>query len=233
MPIIAAGQRRYLLEKSLLYLFSYDVPLARGNDTLVFMPVPGGVRLETYVKRPTEADQRRQIEREDAEWGSRAAPPTARERAAAEQKLKEARDPGPWAVYHVLDDITVEDNDAITGAVRMVRDWVFLPTGDKFGAIEGSLVIETDDDAVIDSRYKGCLSVGSLGIGHFDESAPEEKGVPTRAKLFIAPRFETAYPKYKWLTERQCAGFGLVDIEDGVAVRATIDIYALKSETSR
>jgi len=229
MPIIAAGQRRYLLDKSLVYLFSYDIPLERGNDTLVFMPVPGGVRLETYVKRPTEADQKRQIEEEDRQRSR--APLSEADQAKAEKKRAAARDPAPFLVYHVLDDISVEGNDAITGAVRMSRDWVFLPSGDKYGSIEGSLVIETDDDAVIDSRYKGCLAVGSLGVGHFGDSTAELGA--TRAKLFIAPRFETSYPKYKWLTERQCAGFGIVDIENGMAVRATMDIYALKSETSR
>jgi hypothetical protein len=50
----------------------------------------------------------------------------------------------------------------------------------------------------------------------------------TFAKLFITPRFDTAYPKYKWLTERQCAGFGLLTIDDGQIVQATFDIYSLR-----
>ena len=42
MPIIAAGQRRYLLDKRLVYLFSYDLPLAAGAKQFVFMPVRFG-----------------------------------------------------------------------------------------------------------------------------------------------------------------------------------------------
>jgi hypothetical protein len=238
MPIIPAGQRRYLLEKRLVYLFSYDLPLARGDDDVVFMPVPGGVRLETHLKRPFPIAQKKELQtwqaKEEKLKKDNECPPAVE--IQEHRRRMEATDPDcdPWLVYHVLDDITVEGNDAVTGAVRTNRDAIFLPTGEKFGSIEGSVVIETDDDAIIDSRYRGCLSVGTLGVGHLQEaSTPSACKNPTRAKLFIAPHFETSYPKYKWLTARQCAGFGIVEFCDGKAVKATIDIYALRSDDVR
>ena len=248
MPIIAAGQRRYLLEKSLTYLFSYDLPLAKGEAEIAFMPRPGGVRLETFLRRPPPAttEQQRWVQwstrlqaRIDAETDS-ARKGKLEERLAAGvrgskdrlERIASQSEDDEWMVYHVLDDITVEGNDAVTGLVRMNRNAVFLPRGEKFASIQGSLIIETDDDAVIDSRYKGCLAVGTLGLGHFDDTDQNCED-PTGAKLFLSPRFETSYPKYKWLTERQCAGFGVVKFCQGKAVSATIDIYAMKAEDPR
>jgi hypothetical protein len=223
MPIIAAGQRRYLLDKRLVYLFSYDLPLAAGGDEFVFMPVPGGARLETFLKYPTE------VERQKAEQARLSRLRQTRP-GRAQPVAETAEIPfAPWSVYHVQDDITVEGNDAVSGHVQVSRDAVSLGRNERFGSIEGSLVIVTEDDAVIDSRYRGSLAVGALGIGHFDDIPSE----PTRARVFITPRFETSYPKYKWLTERQCAGFGVVDIVNGGACRATFDIYALRSDTPR
>lgn len=229
MPILAAGQRRYLIDKGLVYLFSYDLPWTppplrddEPSKEFGFIPVPGGLRLESHLQPSGSAPARATAQRPTA-----AAPlPFA-----------------PWKVYHVHDDISVEGNDAISGSVRMYRDSLFLPRGDRYGTVDGAVVIETSDQAVIDARFRGSISLGSLGVGHFDQATRDDGhdtadwgdtgSTPTRVKVFITPRFETAYPKYKWLTERQCAGFGVVDIEEGWPKRATIDIYALKSEPVR
>lgn len=193
MPILPAGQRRYLFDKELVYLFSYDLALEEEGRLMV----PEGVRFSWTPK----------------------APPTAGkpEHESFEKRL----------VYHVLDENTVEGNDAVTGEVKWFRESALVTHDGTVGAIEGAIAIETFDGAILDSRYEGCLLLGPLGLEHF--RLPAEEAQPTgRVNLFTSPRFETAYPKYRWLTERQCAGFGVAEIERGRAIRATFDIYAMK-----
>jgi hypothetical protein len=206
MPILAAGQRRYLIDKKLVYLFSYDLAWpATGDATFAIIMVPGGARLESHLKDPEQF-------------------------APMETRLAGLPPLAPGSVYHVHDDISVEGNDTITGTVNLLRDSVFLPHGDRAGVIEGAIIITTSDGAVIDARYKGSIAVGTLGLQHFDMG---NGGGVTRARFFTTPRFDSCYGKYKWLTERQCAGFGYVDIKDGRPREGSVDIYALKSDSER
>lgn len=192
MPILAAAQRRYLFDKSLMYLFSYDLPLTEEMRA----PVPGGLKL------------------------------CFSNLGAAVPSRKNQGPFDPQSVYHVLDEDSVASNEAIRGRVELSRDSAFIPDQQPVGAIEGSIVVVTFDDAIIDSRYVGSLALGPLGSGHFD--SPTDPDRHSRVRVFIAPRFETAYPKYKWLTERQCAGFGVLEVQEGQVSRATFDIYAMK-----
>jgi hypothetical protein len=200
MPIVAAGQRRYLFEKQLRYLFSYDLPLEKGQA----LDVAGGARL---LLRLTAGGGKPDHQFE------------------------------PRRVYHVFEDRRTEGNDAILGQVTHFEERAFLPVSgeEKAGMVEGSIVIRTDDGATIDSRYGGSISVryplrvrrernGSTG----DNGAPMEKPAPFRTNVFIAPRFETSSQKYRWLAERQCAGFGIVEVTPAGDWRATYDFYALK-----
>jgi hypothetical protein len=193
MPILAGGQRRYLFEKGLTYLFSFDLDLTGAQQMAGDMV--GGTWAECVTRLPEGAS------------------PAMREACLA---------------YHVHDDLSVGENDAIAGQVRYSLTTVRVADGQRVGAVEGALVIETDDGAVIDSRYHGSAILGSLGIDEFwmSPSGPAAS-FPTRARIFITPRFDTAYPRYRWLTSRQCAGFGLVEIEGGRPVRATVDVYAM------
>jgi hypothetical protein len=191
MPILAGGQRRYLFEKGLTYLFSFDLDLKDARQMAGAMV--GGTWAECVTRLPAGA-------------------------AASEAFL----------AYHVHDDISVGENDSITGQVRYSQTMVRVGDGQRVGAVEGTLLIETDDGAVIDSRYHGSVILGSLGIDEFWMKPPPASGTfPTRARIFITPRFDTAYPRYRWLTGRQCAGFGLVEIEAGRPARATVDVYAM------
>jgi len=196
MAILAGGQRRFLFEKSVVYLFSYDVLLEeQGRNT-----GPLGWCVTLSHRSSAGGDDRPDL-----------VPFRAR------------------AVYHVLDDTTVEDNDAIVGTVGNVHDTAVVACHDTVAAVEGRITIQTrDEGALIHSHYKGSLSLGPLGLAHFEPLAEQRPERETRAKMFIGPRFETAHPKYKWLAERQCAGFGLMTIRGGCASRYTVDIYALK-----
>jgi hypothetical protein len=203
MSIVAAGQRRYLFEKSLRYLFSYDLPLEKGQT----LDVPGGARLLLRLHRDAGASDH-QFE--------------------------------PRRVYHVFEDRRTEGNDAIEGQVESFEERAFLPVSseDKAGMVEGSIVIRTDDGAIIDSRYGGSISVryplrvrrerNGTPWGDGGANAGADTPAPFRTNVFIAPRFETSSGKYRWLAERQCAGFGVVEVTPDGQWRATYDFYALK-----
>jgi hypothetical protein len=198
VPILQGGQRRYLFGKSLSYLFSYDVSLAED----VRLPVVGGVRFWSEGS------------------GNRRGGPA---RPADERESQQ--------VYHVVDEERVLDNDALTGRIRWCQNTVFVPYSESVGDVEGILLMETPDGGLIEGRYKGSLVLGPLGVRHFDAGSGGllEGSVPrrTRARMFIAPRFDTGHPKYKWITRFQCAGFGVLEIEDGEMTDATFDIYVV------
>src|SRR3954470_22276160 len=113
MPILAGGQRRYLFEKGLTYLFSFDLDLKDARQMAGAMV--GGTWAECVTRLPAGA-------------------------AASEAFL----------AYHVHDDISVGENDSITGQVRYSQTMVRVGDGQRVGAVEGTLLIETDDGAVID-----------------------------------------------------------------------------------
>jgi hypothetical protein len=192
MPILAAGQRRFLFEKNPLYVFSFDAPLKERSRVGVF----GGTNIDWSVPDDAKAD-----------------------------KLQ---------AYHVLDEDTVEENDAVRGAVLAVRDLLFLPNTGKTGAVEGNAIIKTYDDAVIDARYRGSVDLGSLSNLQFDPSLTHavdetiKEDQKACLKVRLAVRFETEFPKYKWLTQYQCAAFGRLNLVDRRVKDATYDVYAMR-----
>jgi hypothetical protein len=198
MPILAAGQRRFLFDKNPLYLFSYDAPLA---ETAKYR-VPGGMNVDWSVPE-----------------------------AIRDGKLV---DPPGAQAYHVLDQDSVEENDAIRGVVLAARDTVFVPADGPTAAITGTTVIRTYDNATLDAYYKGSVDLGSMSFRQFDASLSHshDPSIAERQrnvlKVFLAIRFETVFPKYKWLTEYQCAGFGRIELEDRKVDKATFDVYAMK-----
>jgi hypothetical protein len=122
--------------------------------------------------------------------------------------------------------------------VESFEERAFVPVAadEKAGMVEGSIVIRTDDGAILDSRYGGSLTVryplrvrrerdGALWE---DDRRRDPVVPPFRTSAFIAPRFESSSPKYRWLVERQCAGFGIVEVTSAGQWRATYDFYALK-----
>jgi hypothetical protein len=198
MPILAAGQRRFLFEKSPLYLFSYDAPLSERAR----YPVPGGMGLD---------------------WMG---PHTNRKGRTV--------GPSDTQAYHVLDQDSVEENDAIRGEVLAVRDTLFIPADGPTGVITGTAIIQTYDNARLDATYRGSLDLGSLSFRQFDLALTHAKDGAiaqkqrTVLKVSLAVRFETVFPKYNWLTEFQCAGFGRIELEDRKVDKATFDVYAMK-----
>ncbi len=202
MSIAPAGQRRFLFEKQLRYLFSYDLPLHQAQS----LEVPGGARLLLRLNG----------EGSEAPDGQFA----------------------PRRVYHVFEDRRTEGQEAIAGRVESFEERAFVPVApdEKAGMVEGSIVIRTDDGAILDSRYGGSLTVRyplrvrreRNGGPWEDDRRPEANIPPFRTNVFIAPHFESSSPRYRWLVERQCAGFGVVEVTSSGQWRATYDFYALR-----
>jgi hypothetical protein len=187
MPILAAGQRRYLFEKDPLYLFSYDAQLTETSRS----GVPGGVAVDWSLDKQPDPD-----------------------------------DIEPRQVYHVLDEETVNENDAVRGQVEVVRDSMFLPSSGRTAPIQGAAVLLTHDRAQLDAYYRGSVETGVLAIHQFNSVIAAKQDIQLRA--FFGLRFETTFPKYKWLVETQCAGFGQLRVKAGSVVGFTIDIYAMR-----
>jgi hypothetical protein len=201
--ILAGGQRREFFAKELKYLFSHDVKLE--SDGLGFFP--GGLLLETRgARNDLQADR---------------------------GDLNE----NPSRAFHVKGDNVVLGNDAIEGAVVWFSERIFLVEGNDAGRIEARLTLRTFDDALIWAHYEGRLRLGRMGYRRFltGRSGYEEKELSAaevlslsnfEAKAFVTPRFETNSSKYRWITERQCVGYGRVIVQDGAFRAAKYDVYS-------
>jgi hypothetical protein len=114
-------------------------------------------------------------------------------------------------------------------------DWAFLGD-DDVGRVDVRIAFRTEDNAYLESRYRGVFPLGPGGFREFLREF-DSRGEPVKllgtekkpffASVFIAPTFETSHPRYKWLTKLQCAGFGRVKIVHGSAREMSIDVYAL------
>jgi hypothetical protein len=140
--------------------------------------------------------------------------------------------PGASRVYHVLRERTEAGlppgAKVVTGRVRIGSDTALYRTDDVV-VDEIRLAIETDDGAIIGSRYRGS---GFLKIGGFDAyvAGIDKAGTrkkPLQAPIVITPRYETAAPQYRYLMDYQCVGFGLVELEYDQVRRVSYDIYAM------
>jgi hypothetical protein len=118
--------------------------------------------------------------------------------------------------------------EAVTGTLLTGED-VGLLREDDVAIPSVRVAIRTDDGAVIEAQYMGVLP---LGVGSFRGivAGAEPLGTLDEPGLFtiiVTPRYETADPRYRWLTEQQCIGFGQVEASIGLFRRVSYDVYAL------
>lgn len=107
----------------------------------------------------------------------------------------------------------------LNGKVRG-GDWMLLRQ-DGVGVAESRITYETDDGALLLSRYYGILDLGPDGYqralrNEFDPNPP----------LVLAPQFSTSHPHWLWLNRLQCLAVGRADMAD-LVVR--LDIYAIRA----
>ena len=132
--------------------------------------------------------------------------------------------------YHVARDRTVAGLGfaAIDGTLEWGGDWVYWREDDlELSQVRAS--IRTTEGAEIHMTYE---VVASLGNGGFRRIVSEKEkfgkpDAPLNWPIVTSPRFETTHPKYRWITNYQCIGFGLVQIIKSEIRRLTYDIYAM------
>jgi hypothetical protein len=106
----------------------------------------------------------------------------------------------------------------INGKVRG-GDWMVL-RHDGVGVAESRITYETDDGALLLSRYYGILDWGPDAYqralrNEFDPAPP----------IVLAPHFITSHPNWLWLNRLQCLAVGRATMAD-LIVR--LDIYAIR-----
>jgi len=140
--------------------------------------------------------------------------------------------PGESRVYHVMR----EKNQAgfgpgfkvVTGRIKVGSDCA-LYRSDDVVADEVRLTIETDDGALIASRYTGTayLRMGGFDayVAGIDKVGRQDR--PAQVPIVITPRYETAHADYQWIMKYQCVGFGRGEVIKSEVRRMTYDIYAM------
>jgi hypothetical protein len=99
-------------------------------------------------------------------------------------------------------------------------DWM-LVRRDGVGVADVRITYETDDGALLLSRYYGIFD---LGPGGYDRALRNEYDpVPP---LVLAPQFVTSHPNWLWLNRLQCLAVGRVTMAD-LLVR--FDLYAIRA----
>jgi len=99
-------------------------------------------------------------------------------------------------------------------------DWM-LVRRDGVGVADVRITYETDDGALLLSRYYGIFRPRSRRI-----RARAAQRVRSSAALVVVPQFVTAHPNWLWLNRLQCLGVGRVTMAD---LRVRFDLYAIRA----
>jgi hypothetical protein len=118
--------------------------------------------------------------------------------------------------------------ETVTGALVTGEDCGVLRE-DDVAIANVRATLRTDDGALIETKYVGVLP---LGVGAFRNivAGAELFGTPDQPAVFtiiVSPTYETGDPRYRWLTDQQCVGFGRVEASMGIFRRVSYDIYSL------
>ncbi len=108
----------------------------------------------------------------------------------------------------------------VVGSFRPVGAGRLVLRRDGVGILESRATIETNDGAVIETSLSGMLDVGTEGFARALEGE-----WPERIAFRGAPRYDSADPRYAWLTRRLCISVG--DIEPTRPEAVSADIYAV------
>lgn len=105
----------------------------------------------------------------------------------------------------------------LNGVTGEGGDW-FTIRRDGMGIVDSRVMIHAEEDALIYTYYTG---VTDFGADAYERIVRGE--VPEPGKVFIAARFQTAHPGYRWLNRVQAVGVG---VDEGAS--NLWDTYALR-----
>ena len=100
-------------------------------------------------------------------------------------------------------------------------DWLTIRT-DGVGVLDARVTIQTEDDALMYAYYRGVADLGPDGYKNFLEGAPPP---PDGISLRTNPWFQTAHPKYQWMTRGLFLNVGKAYLDKG---KVSYDTYQLK-----
>ncbi len=107
-------------------------------------------------------------------------------------------------------------------------DWLFW-RDDDIEVTHVRMAVKTDDGAVIHCTYDCKADLGPSGfrrlVGKKGKAGKEDD--PVVFPIMTTPRFETTSPRYRWLTEYQCVGFGRAMVVRSELRRLTYDVYVM------
>jgi Protein of unknown function (DUF3237) len=118
--------------------------------------------------------------------------------------------------------------ERIDGAVVWGSDSIYWREDD----IEQTQIrasVRTDDGVWIHFTYPLIAYLGPGGFRHLvsEKERIGKESAPVLFPIVSSPRFETANPNYRWLSDQQCIGFGLVQLIRSEIRRLTYDVYAM------
>lgn len=136
--------------------------------------------------------------------------------------------PNETRLYNVARERSMLGAKSIQGTILGGGDFALIRS-DDIGVLDVQLLMETDDGALIYSTYRGVFSAGPRGFRRLISEKPHlgSEAHPFEGLVYIAPRYETADPRYAWIMQYQCAGFGRVTVVDSLVRAGTFDIYAM------
>jgi hypothetical protein len=139
--------------------------------------------------------------------------------------------PSAFDVFPLRDDGVIGEHDAVWGHVEWLRgQCAFKSYGDAASA-SGDLLIRTRDGVMLEAAYYGTNRLQELGQRVLLTSKEDPQ---IEIKVFYWLQFETSHPKYRWLSQTPCVGFGRAGItgkagraDDGFSFPLRLDVYAL------
>lgn len=142
-------------------------------------------------------------------------------------------DPSACNVFHVRSESVVGDRDALWGQVRWLTGRCEFKSYGDTASTSGKMLIQSREGAMIDTFFYGSNRLQELGQRRLIIEPHLVDGIDVRVSYWL--RFDSAHPKYRWLAQTPCVGFGRAAITGGVRdhgetlfdVPLQMDVYAL------
>jgi len=130
--------------------------------------------------------------------------------------------------YSVAGEAKLLGQKPVSGTIEWGTDFV-LAREDDLELLDVRFVIRADDGACIEVEVHGVLAAGPRSFVKIVSEKPKfgTEKAPVDGTLFVAPRCRSGDSRYKWLSDRQCLGFGQVTLINSVARQSRLDFWMM------